>query len=414
LVKKVDNPNNSENKILTIPNLMSFFRLLLIPVFVWLYSFEGLYYHALAVIVLSSFTDILDGKIARRFHMVSNLGRVLDPIADKFTQGIVFICIALRYPQLFIVVGVLLLKELGMILLGLICIKKCGKVNSAKWYGKLCTVIMTAAIMALLIFPYFPNASVNAIVIICTIACVFSLTMYTFFYLNLFREADGKERLKFSYRTLANVVVIILVVTVIVLAIIYKDQITLEGILNYSPQSPFLAACFMILLFALKSLSVIVFIGLLYAACGLMFPLPIAILVAAIGTAVAVSIPYFIGKRLGASAADKIAEKHKTIAKLRELRRGNDFFFSMLLRALGFLPCDIVSYYCGAASVPYLTYVVSSVIGYVPQMVVFALMGSSINDVTSPTFLIALGVEILMILLMSGVFWLYKKKREKS
>ena len=85
------------NRILTIPNLLSAFRILLVPVIVWLYCWKADYPLAAWTLTLSGLTDIVDGFIARRFHMVSNLGKALDPIADKLTQTAALGCLLTRF-----------------------------------------------------------------------------------------------------------------------------------------------------------------------------------------------------------------------------------------------------------------------------------------------------------------------------
>ncbi|MDD4773665.1 MAG: CDP-alcohol phosphatidyltransferase family protein [Eubacteriales bacterium] len=73
---------NPESRVITIPNILSFFRICLIPVIVWLYIVKENSIWAGYLLILSGVTDIIDGFIARNFHMISNLGKVLDPIAD--------------------------------------------------------------------------------------------------------------------------------------------------------------------------------------------------------------------------------------------------------------------------------------------------------------------------------------------
>lgn len=84
--------------------------------------------------------------------------------------------------------------------------------------------------------------------------------------------------------------------TIIAVCLLHKDEFTLEGILSYTPQQPILAAAVLWMLFAVKSLSIFLYSGLLYAASGILFPLPVAIAVNIAGTAVMVSIPYWLGK----------------------------------------------------------------------------------------------------------------------
>ena len=76
-----------KENVLTIPNLLSLFRLLLIPVIVWLYCVRQDYRWTIVALAVSGLSDILDGIIARKFNMVSDLGKILDPCADKLTPG---------------------------------------------------------------------------------------------------------------------------------------------------------------------------------------------------------------------------------------------------------------------------------------------------------------------------------------
>ena len=86
-------------------------RLLLIPVFCYLYLAKEAYHWAAGVVLLSSLTDLFDGMIARKFNMITNLGKALDPIADKLTHGALARCLAFRYPQMWVLFGLMVLKE---------------------------------------------------------------------------------------------------------------------------------------------------------------------------------------------------------------------------------------------------------------------------------------------------------------
>ena len=132
--------------IFSIPNILSFIRILLIPIFVWLYvtaGTSGEYYLAAAVVVASGITDFLDGQIARRCNMITEFGKFLDPLADKLTQGTLFLCIAINYPLMWILLAIWLLKDGFMAIMGLVLLKaKQTKLDGARWYGKVCTAII--------------------------------------------------------------------------------------------------------------------------------------------------------------------------------------------------------------------------------------------------------------------------------
>ena len=171
-----------KDQILTIPNLLSTVRLLLIPIIVWLYCFRREYEAAAAVILLSGATDIADGIIARKFHMVSDLGKVLDPIADKLTQGIIIICLTVRYKQMIFLVILFALKEFCMAAFGWLSLKRKDSVNSARWHGKLNTVILYAVLLVLILFPSMPLWLVNLLISVNIIMMFLSLLLYALFY----------------------------------------------------------------------------------------------------------------------------------------------------------------------------------------------------------------------------------------
>ena len=183
-----------DGKIWTIPNMMSFFRLILVPFIIWAYV--GCHNTTLTIILLavSALTDVLDGRIARRFNMVSDLGKALDPVADKLTQVCVVLCLAFSYPLLWILLGLCVLRESCMAILGYITIRKTNKVPSARWYGKVSTVMLYAAALALLIFPNMP-AWLSTLLIVLCIVCVFTaLILYALYFTGLWKQADAEKK----------------------------------------------------------------------------------------------------------------------------------------------------------------------------------------------------------------------------
>ena len=101
----------------SIPNLMSYFRLLLIPLYLYFYfaaDDEGGYGCAAAVIAVSGLTDMLDGKIARRFNMITDWGKFIDPVADKLTFAAIALSMSFSYPLMGVMFGVYVVKELYM------------------------------------------------------------------------------------------------------------------------------------------------------------------------------------------------------------------------------------------------------------------------------------------------------------
>lgn len=164
----------------TIPNIMSYARILLIPVFCVLYLKEQ-YLWAAIVVAVSSLTDLFDGMIARKFNQVTELGKALDPIADKLSHAALAICIAIRYPLMWALIGLMAVKEGYMGIMGLYFLKRGKMLDGAKWYGKVCTASLFIGLLLLLVLPIFwdvPIALVNTIIIVLMAFMLFTLIMY--------------------------------------------------------------------------------------------------------------------------------------------------------------------------------------------------------------------------------------------
>jgi cardiolipin synthase len=143
---------NYKDKILTIPNLLSFVRLCLIPVMIWLYIVKQDYMMTLVVLLISGATDVIDGFIARKYNMVSDFGKALDPIADKLTQLAMMVCLVTRFNWMLLPLSLLVVKELFSGITCLITIHKTKRVEGAVWHGKITTVLLYTMIVVHLIW----------------------------------------------------------------------------------------------------------------------------------------------------------------------------------------------------------------------------------------------------------------------
>lgn len=168
----------------SIPNILSYFRLLLIPLFIVLYVRED-FTEALITLAASGLSDILDGRIARKYDMVTDLGKVLDPVADKLTQCAMMLCVAMRYPAMWWLLGLHVVKELIMLVMGWYVLKRTDTVNSAIWAGKLCTGVIYAVMMLHVILPHLPQPVSVGCTIVCAGLIVLSLIVYTARYVKI-------------------------------------------------------------------------------------------------------------------------------------------------------------------------------------------------------------------------------------
>lgn len=157
---------NLKKEIFTIPNLLSLFRLVLIPVYVRLYlrAVEPReYLVAGSVLALSCLTDLADGKIARHFNMISTVGKILDPVADKLTQFTLVLCLSLKYPVLNPVLALFVVKELFQLAAGVFHLCKGKMLPGALMAGKVCTTVLFTSLTALVLFPTMDPTLVNLI-----------------------------------------------------------------------------------------------------------------------------------------------------------------------------------------------------------------------------------------------------------
>ena len=163
---------------MTIPNMLSLLRFCLIPVIVYLYCVAKNNLWALIVIVFSNVTDIVDGFIARRFNMITDFGKFLDPVADKLTQFVVMICLVSNFRLMLLPVIVLFIKEACALIFRFIVFSKTSRVDSANWHGKAATTVL-ASVMMLHLFWYDIHPTLSDVLIILSAAMILlSLILY--------------------------------------------------------------------------------------------------------------------------------------------------------------------------------------------------------------------------------------------
>lgn len=167
-----------KKEILTIPNMLSLFRLLLIPVYVIIYlnATQTVHYIVAGLILaVSCLTDMIDGMIARQFNMMSTVGQVLDPLADKFTQFTLTICLAIRHPILWVVAVLIFIKEIFQLVVSYVFYRKGKMLSRALMAGKICTTVL---FISLILMVLNPNFSETAITVFMVVDCVFLLISF--------------------------------------------------------------------------------------------------------------------------------------------------------------------------------------------------------------------------------------------
>lgn len=181
---------NWKKEILTIPNLLSLFRLVLIPVYMAIYlnaQSADHYFIAAAILAVSCLTDLIDGKIARKFNMISTVGKILDPIADKATQFTLIICLAVRHNVLWYLVGLFVVKESFQLVAGCINLRQGRMLDGALITGKVCTTVLFISLIVLVLVP---TLNEKAVTIVTTIDCVFMLIAFVDYVMAYFGKRD--------------------------------------------------------------------------------------------------------------------------------------------------------------------------------------------------------------------------------
>ena len=172
-----------------IPNILTVLRFFLIPFTVY-YLINDQFILAIVFLFLSGLTDVLDGTIARKFNFITNFGKLIDPLADKFTQlSLLGTLVVKNIIPLWILV-IVLIKEAAMVA-GASFLYGKELVVSSKWYGKAATVLFYLAILLSMIFRDLQiQTSIDLIIYyIAVVMTLFSLVMY-------FREFYMKGYLK--------------------------------------------------------------------------------------------------------------------------------------------------------------------------------------------------------------------------
>lgn len=160
-----------------IPNIISILRIALIPFFVWQMLREH-YFMAAGILVVSGVSDFLDGFLARRNNWISGLGKVLDPTADKMTQGTVYVMLWVKFPRYWFFFALLLFKELVMLTLGAWLLKKRVHIEGARWFGKVVTIMFYLVTASIIFFPGIPGWAVAAMLAVITMLTFAAGAMY--------------------------------------------------------------------------------------------------------------------------------------------------------------------------------------------------------------------------------------------
>lgn len=175
----------------TIPNILCYVRFMLIPIFIVLYikaDEPKEYLQAAGIVLLSGLTDFFDGFIARTFHMITDLGKLIDPIADKLTQASLIFVLVVKIRWMILLLIIFVLMQLFLLIAGILMLKKGRKLNGAKWFGKVSTTVFYAVMLVLISIPTLNSDVTNALMVVCGVFLLLSFLLYIREYIMMYRN----------------------------------------------------------------------------------------------------------------------------------------------------------------------------------------------------------------------------------
>lgn len=193
-----------KNQNLTVPNALSVLRILIVPFFAWMFL-TGHVIIAAILLGLSGLTDCFDGMIARRFNQITELGKMLDPLADKLTQGVVALCLAIKFPNICPLLVIFIVKELGMLCCAVVLLKKKKRPCSAQWYGKAATVMFYVSVGAIVVLDGVFKLSgrvfsiaAYVLLFLTAVMMIYAGVRYLQIFLKILRSDDPKDELNIT------------------------------------------------------------------------------------------------------------------------------------------------------------------------------------------------------------------------
>ena len=182
----------TKKDILTIPNALTLFRIILIPFLIVSYVKNQDYKATILILVLSGITDVADGFVARKFNMISEFGKFFDPVADKLTQASIALCLWTRFPHMIYLFVLMAIKEIIMFTTGYMSLRSSGKMPQAVWHGKVNTVLIYT-VMLVHIFWYNISRGTSDILLF-IVVCTMILSLILYARMNIKNYKSYKEK----------------------------------------------------------------------------------------------------------------------------------------------------------------------------------------------------------------------------
>ena len=186
-----------KKQIVTIPNILCLIRILLVPLFVVLYlraqDLKG-YLIAASVILVCSLTDFLDGFIARKCNMISEVGKILDPFADKFLQCGIALSLMFKIEYMYLLFIVFMVKEITMFVFQAYLYKHGKRLDGALWYGKVATAVFYLFMMIMTIMPNMDQWILDLLMLVVGGFLIMAFVLYMIVFAHMYTELQKERR----------------------------------------------------------------------------------------------------------------------------------------------------------------------------------------------------------------------------
>lgn len=203
-------------------------------------------------------------------------------------------------------------------------------------------------------------------------------------------------------------------IALIAIYLMTKEHMTVESILSGVGADSPRATLMLLLLFGIKSLSIVIPLPSLYLASGLLYHPVKAVAISYLGLAITLSIPFFLGRWAGGAGIDYVMDRYPKMEKVIAMQKKNEFFSNFIVRIIGWFPCDILSFYFGATATPYPVYLGASLLGASIGVITNTLLGDVILNPLSPQFAIMIAIKIAVSAAAFGVAYRLNKKENHN
>lgn len=191
-----------------------------------------------------------------------------------------------------------------------------------------------------------------------------------------------------------------------------RSDLSVQALLAYTPGNPVVAACVMLVMYGVKSATVVFPLAVIELTAGYLFSTGTALLVNFLGMLIIMTVPYWIGRLSGMDVVARLTAKFPKFGEFVSRQQENSFFLCFFLRLVGCLPCDLVTLYLGATKTSFWQNLTAGTLGILPSMILTTLLGSSIQDPTSPMFWVSVGLTALLSVSSAAAYRIYKRRKK--